>query len=315
MTSSKKLVIQIPCYNEESSILRVLESLPQQLPEIDSIEILIVHDGSSDNTVSIAQKFGVKHILKLQSNRGLARAFQLGIEECLKLGADYIINIDGDNQYQSSFIGKLLNPILLHQADVVVGSRPIEDIEDFSWIKQKLQRIGTWVVNFLSGLKIQDATSGFRAFSRFAACQISIVSDYTYTLETLVAFGQNKIRVMDILIQTNKVSRPTRLVKSNFNYVCKSVITLLRIYWVYAPLKFFFGLGSLNVFLGLVFTSKYFYYFLLPTRKIHLQSMLEAVACFTFAILFFVVGIINDTTRVNRKILEKILSDQRIKKF
>lgn len=234
-----KLIIQIPCYNEAETLEIALNDLPRHLDGIDEIEYLIINDGSKDNTVEVAKKWGVHHVVNFTQNKGLAKGFMAGLDECLRQGADIIVNTDADNQYCAEDIVTLIKPILDGKADYVVGARPIDDTEHFSLIKKKLQHLGSWAVRKASATDIPDAPSGFRALSREAAMRINVVNDYTYTLETIVQAGREKLAITSVPIHTNGELRPSRLFKSIWGYVKKSMVTILRAYMMYKPLKTF----------------------------------------------------------------------------
>ena len=234
-----KLIIQIPCYNEAETLEIALNDLPRHLDGIDEIEYLIINDGSKDNTVEVAKKWGVHHVVNFTQNKGLAKGFMAGLDECLRQGADIIVNTDADNQYCAEDIVTLIKPILDGKADYVVGARPIDDTEHFSLIKKKLQHLGSWAVRKASATDIPDAPSGFRALSREAAMSINVVNDYTYTLETIVQAGREKLAITSVPIHTNGELRPSRLFKSIWGYVKKSMVTILRAYMMYKPLKTF----------------------------------------------------------------------------
>lgn len=234
-----KLIIQIPCYNEAETLEIALNDLPKKLDGIDQIEYLIINDGSRDNTVGVARNWGVHHVVNFTQNKGLAKGFMAGLDECLRQGADIIVNTDADNQYCAEDIQKLIQPILDGRADYVIGARPIDETEHFSLLKKKLQHLGSWAVRKASNTNIPDAPSGFRALSREAAMRINVVNDYTYTLETIVQAGREKLAITSVPIRTNSELRPSRLFKSIWGYVKKSMVTILRAYMMYKPLKFF----------------------------------------------------------------------------
>ena len=244
-----KLTIQIPCHNEEKTLPLTVGDLPRSLNGIDQIEYLIIDDGSTDGTVEVAENLGVHHIHRLPRNRGLARAFSAGLTASLRKGADIIVNTDGDNQYAAADIGNLIEPILKGEADMVVGERPISEISHFSPAKKMLQRLGSWVVRLVSGTEVPDATSGFRAFSRDTAMRLNVFSSYTYTLETLIQAGHSDISVATVPIRTNEKLRDSRLISSVTSYIRRSVLTMIRMFLLYKPLRLFVSLGS-TLFLG-----------------------------------------------------------------
>lgn len=303
-----KLIIQIPCYNEEKTLPQVLSELPKSIPHISSIETLIIDDGSKDNTSGIARKLGVNHILKFKQNRGLARVYKAGIDACLKLGADIIVNTDGDNQYSGSDIPKLVEPIINGTADMVVGIRPIEDIKEFSWIKKRLQRLGSSVVRLLSRTDIPDATSGFRALSREAALQMNIFSDYTYTLEALIQAGENKLKLEYVPIRVNKKTRESRLFRSIPNYIAKSIVTLVRVCITYRPLKYFSYSGGIAFLFGVLVGLRFIYFYFTGYGGGHIQSLILASILLTLGFQLVMFGLLADVVATNRKLSEDIQS-------
>ena len=252
-----KLIIQIPCYNEAGTLSIALLALPRQVPGFDKVEWLIIDDGSTDETVAVALSNGVDHIVRHTSNQGLARGFMTGLDACLRLGADVIVNTDADNQYNADDIPDLTKPILEHRADIVVGARPIETIEHFSPVKKLLQKIGSWVVRVASGTSIPDAPSGFRAMNRSAAQHLMVFNDYTYTLETIIQAGQKNIAITSVPIRVNEDLRPSRLVKSIPSYIKRSIVTIVRIFIIYRPFRFFGTLGSLLFGAGFLLSLRF----------------------------------------------------------
>ena len=247
-----KLIIQIPCYNEAETLEIALNDLPKHIDGIDEIEYLIINDGSRDNTVEVAKNWGVNYVVNFKQNKGLAKGFMAGLDACLRNGADIIVNTDADNQYVGEDIEKLVRPILEGKADMVIGERPIDQTEHFSPLKKKLQHFGSWVVRKASKTDIPDAPSGFRAYSREAAMRMNVVNEYTYTLETIVQAGRNKIPLMSVPIRTNGELRPSRLFSSMFGYVKKSMLTIIRAFLMYKPLMFFTSLGSIMSLIGVI---------------------------------------------------------------
>ena len=235
-----KLIIQIPCFNEQDVLLIALSDLPKDIKGIDDIEILIIDDGSTDNTAQIAKEFGVNHIVSIPENKGLANAYIQGIDACLKAGADIIVNTDADNQYRADDIEKLVKPIIENKAEIVIGTRPISQTEHFSYLKKRLQKIGSWVVRYASETDVEDAPSGFRAVSRDAAIRLYVFNKYTYTLETIIQAGQSGMRILSVPIRTNDDLRPSKLAKSMRSYVQRSIGTILKIFMIYRPVKSFF---------------------------------------------------------------------------
>lgn len=300
-----KLIIQIPCYNEEETLPLTLKHLPRELEGVDKIEWLIIDDGSTDRTAEVARENGVDHIVTHINNSGLALAFMTGIEECLRLDADIILNTDADNQYDASCIPDLISPILEHKADIVIGERPVSKTDHFSLVKKILQKFGSYMVRVISNTKVADAPSGFRAISRNAAMKINIFSEYTYTLETIIQAGQKNISIVSVPIKTNEFTRPSRLFKSIPSYIKKSIITIIRIYMTYRPLKFFFYIG-LTPFIGGVFLLlRFLYYYFTLENSGHIQSLIIASLLMGSGVGIWLMGLITDLIAVNRKLLEK----------
>ncbi|MGR3276121.1 glycosyltransferase family 2 protein [Acaryochloris marina NIES-2412] len=306
-----KLIIQIPCFNEEETLGITLNELPKELPGVDCVEWLIINDGSIDNTVEVARAHGVHHVVDLEHNQGLAKAFMAGIEACLKAGADIIVNTDADNQYCADDIPKLITPILAGQAEVVIGARPIQKIKHFSPAKKFLQKLGSWVVRIASGTNISDAPSGFRAFSRNAALRMNVFNEYTYTLETIIQAGQHGMVITSVPIRTNGYLRPSRLVKSIASYIQRSILTILRIFMAYRPLKFFTFLGSIPSFFGLLLWLRWLVlYFQDPTRA-RAPSLIISAVLILIGFQLYMFGLLADLLTVNRKLLEDIQLRQR----
>ncbi len=302
-----KLIIQIPCYNEEETLAQTLADLPAQIEGIDSIEVLVIDDGSTDRTAEVARTAGAHHVVSFKQNMGLARAFTTGLETALKLGAGIIVNTDGDNQYCADDIPKLVRPILEGGADVVVGARPIEDIAHFSWTKKLLQRLGSWVVRRVSGTGIADSPSGFRAMSKEAALRMNVFGNYTYTLETVIQAGLKGLAIRSTPIRTNGQARPSRLVKSSLNYVVRSIGTILRVYAVYRPLEFFWRLSALPLVAGGALLARWLllYWFDDPTR-VRAPSLIAATILVILGGLGLMAGLMADLLAANRKMLEEI---------
>ncbi len=301
-----KLIIQIPCYNEERTLGITLSALPRQLSGIDCVEWLIINDGSRDRTVEVAKEFGVDHIVSFPTNQGLAKGFMAGLEACLRAGADIIVNTDADNQYCAEDIPLLIQPILLGQAEMVVGSRPIWETKHFSTFKKLLQNLGSSMVRLASSTDIPDAPSGFRAFSRSAAMQLNVFSRYTYTLETIIQAGQKGIAIASVPIRTNPNLRKSRLVKSIPSYVFRSATTILRIFMLYKPLRFFTALGSLPLSLGMLIGLRwlYLFFFVDPTRS-RTPSLILAAILILIGFQLWMFGLIADLMAANRRLLEE----------
>ena len=298
-----KLIIQIPCYNESETLEVALNDLPKQLDGIDEIEYLIINDGSSDNTVEVAKKWGVHHVVNFPQNKGLAKGFMAGLDECLRQGADIIVNTDADNQYCADDIQPLIQPILDGYAEYVIGARPIDDTEHFSFIKKKLQHFGSWVVRKASDTDIPDAPSGFRAISREAAMRINVVNNYTYTLETIVQAGREKLAITSVPIRTNEELRPSRLFKSIWGYVKKSIVTILRAYMMYKPLKCFTFLTIPPALIGLAYIIRFLIFVVQGSASGHVQSLILACTLLIIAFLTGTMGLLADMISGNRKIL------------
>jgi len=306
-----KLIIQIPCLNEEKTLPVTLADLPRSIPGVDAIEVLVIDDGSTDRTVEVAREHGVDHVIRFGQNRGLASAFQAGLDESLRLGADIIVNTDADNQYKADYIAKLIEPILRGDADMVIGCRPIERIEDFSWLKKRLQRLGSWVVRQVSDTQVPDATSGFRAYSREAACRLNVVSQYTYTLETLIQAGRENMPLAFVNVETNRKMRESRLFRSTPVYVRRSLLTMFRIYTMYRPLRTFGTLGVAVFGVGVVLGLQWTYYKVNDIGGSHIPLAQLCVALLILGFLCTLLGVMVDLTQANRRLLEDILYRQR----
>lgn len=301
-----KLIIQIPCYNEAETLEIALNDLPRHIDGIDEIEYLIINDGSKDNTVEVARNWGVNYVVNFKRNKGLAKGFIAGLNECLKHGADIIVNTDADNQYCGEDIEKIVRPILEGKADMVIGARPIDQTEHFSWLKKKLQHFGSWVVRKASNTDIPDAPSGFRAYSREAAMKMNVINEYTYTLETIVQAGRSKMAIMSVPIRTNGELRPSRLFHSMFGYVKKSILTILRAYMMYKPLMFFTYLGTVPLIAGLILGIRYIIYVCMGQSGGKVQSLILCIMLIIIAFMSFITGMLGDLLAANRRILQDI---------
>lgn len=301
-----KLIIQIPCYNEAETLEIALNDLPKKIDGIDEIEVLIINDGSKDNTVEVAKNWGVNYVVNFKRNKGLAKGFMAGIDAALRNGADIIVNTDADNQYAGEDIEKLVRPILDGKSDIVIGERPIMDTEHFSPLKKRLQKFGSWVVRKASNSDIPDAPSGFRAYSRNAAIQLNVANEYTYTLETIVQAGRNKIAQTSVPIRTNAELRPSRLFSSMFGYVKKSMLTILRAFMMYKPLRFFSLLGGIIFAVGGLIGLRFLFFFFQGTGNGHIQSLILSSTLMMIGFQTFVIGLQGDMIAANRKILEDI---------
>lgn len=302
----KKLIIQMPCYNEEGTLAIALAALPREVPGIDKVEWLIINDGSTDRTIEVARANGVDHVVDLGFHQGLARGYMAGLDACLRLGADIIVNTDADNQYNADDIPKLIEPVLKGEAAIVVGARPISEIAHFSPLKKQLQKLGSWVVRVASGTDIPDAPSGFRAISRNAAMQLNVFSEYTYTLETIIQAGQKGMAICSVPIRTNGYLRPSRLMKSMRAYIQRSILTIVRIFVTYRPLKFFTWVGSVPVAAGVILGLRWLYYFSEDPTRARVPSLILAAIFLLVGVQLWILGLIADIIAVNRKMLEEI---------
>lgn len=301
-----KLIIQIPCYNEEETLPITYADLPKHIDGIDEIEYLIINDGSKDKTVEVAKELGIHHIVTFKQNKGLAKGFMAGIDACLHLGADIIVNTDADNQYCGGDIEKLVRPILENKADIVIGERPIDDTEHFSWKKKKFQHLGSWVVRVASNSDIPDAPSGFRAYSREGALRLNVTNEYTYTLETIIQAGRNKIPMLSVPIRTNGELRESRLFSSMWKYMKRSSTVIIRSFMMYKPLKFFSIIGSLIFIIGLAIGIRFLVYYIQGAGNGHIQSLILASILILMGVQTVIVGLQADIISANRKILEDI---------
>ncbi len=301
-----KLIIQIPCYNEAETLEIALNELPKQIDGVDEIEYLVINDGSDDDTEKVALDWGVHYIVHFKRNLGLAKGFLAGIDLALRHGADIIVNTDADNQYCGSDIEKLIQPILDREADIVIGERPIEDNAEFSYIKKKLQRFGSFVVRLASKTDIPDAPSGFRAYSRKAAMRVNVHNEYTYTLETIVQAGRNKMAITSVPVKTNPELRKSRLMHSIFDYVKKSMLTILRAVLMYRPLRVFTLLGSISMAGGIAIGIRFLIFYFQGNGGGHTQSLILAAMLIIIGSQTFVTGLQADIISANRKLLEDI---------
>ena len=306
-----KLVIQIPCLNEEEVLPETLAALPRQVPGFDVVEWLVIDDGSSDNTVNVARQNGVDHIVSHKRTKGLARAFMTGLDACLRAGADVIVNTDGDNQYAASDIPKLVSPVLNQEADIVVGARPIGTHQEFSLTKKILQKIGSAVVRQVSHTRVADTTSGFRAFSRDAAKRVMVFNEYTYTLETIIQAGHRKLAITSVPVVVNKVTRPSRLFHSIPSYIRQSLITIIRIYVIYRPFHFFGMIGLGFILSGIAIGLRFLYYYLVGDGSGHIQSLILMSVLLGVGFQTLLVAFIADLFAANRKMLEEVRYFQR----
>jgi len=301
-----KLIVQIACLNEEETLPQTLRDIPRQVDGIDEVEVLVVDDGSTDRTAEVAEATGADHVVRLRTNMGLARAFMVALDESLHRGADIIVHTDADNQYDARDIPKLIAPILDGRADVVVGSRPIETIRDFSFLKKKLQRLGSWVVRAVSRTSLPDATSGFRAYSREAALRLTVLSEFSYTLESAIQAGRTNIAVAHVPIRTNPATRQSRLAASSWQYVWRSISTIVRIYVLYEPLRFFMRLGGLVFLAGIALCVRYMYFYFVGQSG-HVQSVILGAVLLIIGFQLGFLGLLADLLAANRKLVQEAL--------
>jgi glycosyltransferase involved in cell wall biosynthesis len=302
-----KLIIQIPCLDEEATLPATIADLPRRIDGIDEIELLVIDDGSTDRTVEVAREHGVEHIVRLTKSKGLAAGFQAGLDACLKLGADIVVNTDADNQYRGADVAKLVAPILAGEADMVVGDRQVARIEHFSGAKKALQRLGSWVVRRLSGTEIADTTSGFRAYNREAALGLLVVDNFTYTLESLIQAGKMLVAVDQVEIATNPQTRDSRLSDSTGAYVRRNALSILRIYTRYEPLKVFASAGALVAVLALAAWMPFLLDWILNGDSTgHVQSLILGAVLFIAAIQLFALGVIGDLLAGQRVMTQRV---------
>lgn len=301
-----KLIIQIPCFNEAETLAIALSALPHQVPGFDAVEWLVIDDGSRDNTVEVAKANGVDHVVSHSRNQGLARAFMTGLDTCLSLGADVIVNTDADNQYNADDIPNLTAPIIAHRADIVVGARPIETIKHFSLAKKLLQKLGSWVVRVASNTNIPDAPSGFRAMSRTAAQRLMVFNDYTYTLETIIQAGQKNMAITSVPIRVNKDLRPSRLVKNIPSYIQRSIVTIVRIFIIYRPFRFFATIGAVLFSIGFLIGFRFLLHYLNGEGEGHVQSLILAAVLLSIGFQTLLIAFVADLLAANRRLIEDL---------
>lgn len=306
-----KLIIQIPCHNEAQVITQTIQSLPKSMEGIDSIEYLVIDDGSDDGTADVALAAGVHHLVSLPGHMGLAAAFTKGLDACLQKGADVIVNTDADNQYHSEDIQLLVGPIVKGRAQIVVGDRGVATTEHFSPIKRMLQSLGSWVVAQVSGMNIPDATSGFRALSREAALRTLVLNDYSYTLETLIQAGAHKMAVEYVKVRTNPQTRPSRLIRNIPHYIAVSLATIIRSYTMYRPLRVFSTLGGIFMLLGLTLVGRFLYFYAVGQGNGHVQSLVISAVLLIVGFQVVLIGLVADLIGFNRKILEELMYQNR----
>ena len=302
-----KLIIQIPCYNEETTLPQTVHDLPRTLPGVDEIEYLVIDDGSTDRTAEIARQLGIHHIVRHPRNMGLARSFLTGLETALRAGANIIVNTDADNQYRGDDIANLIQPILEGRADIVVGDRGVGSVEHFSPLKRLLQRLGSRVVGLASGSTVPDATSGFRALSREAALRTIVYSEYSYTLETLIQAGSRRMTVAYVPVRTNPQTRQSRLMRNMPEYLINSTATILRAYTMYRPLRVFLSIGGVMILIGTAIGARFLFYYLSGQGMGHIQSLILAAILTIVGFQVCLIGLMADLVGFNRKMLEETL--------
>jgi glycosyltransferase involved in cell wall biosynthesis len=302
-----KLIIQIPCFDEEQTLPQTLADLPRTIPGVDEVEWLVIDDGSTDRTIEVARAGGVDHVVRLTNNRGLAAAFQAGLDACLKLGADIIVNTDGDNQYNGHDIPKLVEPILAGDADMVIGDRETDQIEHFSPVKKRLQRLGSAVIRQASGTNVPDSTSGFRAYNREAALQMQVVSKFTYTLETIIQAGKMLVAVDHVPIRTNPKTRESRLFPSTWSYVRRNAVSIFRIYTLYEPLRVFLAAAGVVAVVGAVIWIRFLAYFFAGEGHGHVQSLILGSTLFIVAVQLAALGVVGDILAGSRVLQQRML--------
>ena len=302
-----KLIVQIPAFNEEATIAQTLRDIPKKIDGISSIETLVIDDGSTDNTVDVARKAGATHVVQLKTHRGLSSAFVAGIDAALRLGANVVVNTDADNQYQGAHIARLVAPIVRGSAELEIGAREVSKSPHMSPLKRMLQRLGSWTVGLASGVRVGDATSGFRAFSREAAMQINVFNPFTYTLETIIQSGNRNLGVQSVTVRTNPPLRPSRLYRGIGTYLRKSIATVFRIYTIYKPLKTFFLIGSLLILAGAAIGARFLWFFFQGDRGGHVQSLILAAVFLIVGFQTMLIGLVADLISVNRRLSEEVL--------
>jgi len=308
-----KLIIQIPCLNEEETLPITIKDIPAFIEGVDEIETLIIDDGSCDRTVEIAQGIGVNHIVRHTNNKGLAEAFMTGVDACLKLGADIIVNTDGDNQYKGESIAKLVEPIIEGRSDIVIGDRQTNGIAHFSFVKKRLEELGSWIVRHVSGTQVPDAPSGFRAFSREAALRMNVISKFSYTLETIIQAGKKNLAVSSVPVDTNEKLRDSRLFTSIPKYLKQSFATIVRIYTMYEPLKTFSLIGGIIFSCGFIISLRFLYFYLIGSGSGHIQSLVLSAVLLMIGFQTIMMGWVADLIGGIRRLTEDSLF--RIKKL
>jgi len=308
-----KLIVQIPCLNEENTLAATVADIPRCIDGIDTVEVLIIDDGSTDQTIAVARAAGVDHIVRNKRHIGLARSFRRGLDACLALGADIIVNTDGDNQYYGADIPQLIAPILRGEADMVIGDRETASIPHFSPLKKLLQHFGSGVVRRLAGIQIPDTISGFRAFDRDAAIRLNIVSSFSYTIETVIQGGKRQLAIATVKVRTRETERPSRLFKTIPHFIQNSLVTMIRMYAMYQPLRFFFIIGSLLIIVGLIPVGRFLFFYFANEGAGHLQSLLLGSVLVIIGLVTYLIGLVADLISFNRQLLEMTL--ERVKRL
>ncbi|WP_337286887.1 glycosyltransferase family 2 protein [Candidatus Methylomirabilis sp.] len=302
-----KLIVQIPCFNEEQTLTETVRDIPRQIPGVDTVEVLVLDDGSTDRTVEVAKLAGADHIISLGHHQGLAKAFMAAIDASIRLGADLIVNTDADNQYDGRGIQTLITPILEGRAEMVIGDRQIDALDHFSPVKKILQKVGSWVVRQASNTDIPDTASGFRAYSKRAALRLTVFSSFTYTLETLIQAEHKGIQVAHVPVRTRANTRPSRLIKSNWHYVTRSIVTIIRIYAMYRPLAVFSLIGGMLLLGGFAISGRFLYYYMQGAGGGKIQSLIFAAVLILLGFQILMMGLLSDLVSANRRLMEDIL--------
>jgi glycosyltransferase involved in cell wall biosynthesis len=310
-----KVVVQVPCLNEEETLPLVLASIPKKIPNVDSVEVLIIDDGSTDKTIEVAKKYGVKHFVFHPQRKGLARSFHDGVMKALEMGADIVVNTDGDNQYPQERIADLVQPIIAREADIVIADRQTSKIKHFSLGKKIMQRVGTMVLNKAAGTKVPDAPSGFRAYSRESLMQLNVVTRFSYAMETIIQAGHKNMSIVSVPIKTNPKTRESRLFKSSWEHVRKSGSAIIRAFIMYRPYVFFLTLGAMLFLAGIFPFGRFLYYFLIDGSGGHLQSLLLGSVLLVGSFIAGALGIIADLIRINRTLIEENIEQARRARF